>query len=1170
MTKLSEAYGPPLSDDFRTAWEIFTEVVQKYPDDLALACIHQSPGLFGIANAPLDDDQFSQKPYLRWTYSGLSEAVSRFSAGLRAAGVQPGAAIFTFQQNNAQHAITLWSAVELDCPLVPLNPRNLINKDEVSYMVNLALGDLPKKKPVVIAADEEVAKSIDSLGVLRDALKIVVQSAGASDDWVPFETLLVPLPVPTVERIDDPDKVVNGVVLFTSGTTSLPKGTLKQYPMVDSILDAAARYPPPDGMVHGSKICGLLPNNHAMGHFVMQMAHAAGAALVLPGPGFQPDLMLDTLHREKITQPSTISFVEIVTALVPTMVHALLGLQSSSDCKLDNLVSVMFGGGVLTPGALQICINELGAKGVENAYGMTEGYMLRTHSQRDISTMIDGEDVCVGWVQPGNGLRIADPDTNEVLPINTPGEIHGSSMIVTPYLGGVGKESFYHDNGRMWFKTGDQARMDEQGRVFVVGRYKEMIIRGGENMSPIAIEEAIKKDPALVHLNPQIVGVNDPIAGDVPVAIVLGPVDAALRGAVQNAVLHNMGNIYIPEAVISLQDLGLSDYPRTMAGKIKRIQLSSLAKKYLDGQDSKDGTLSDSALAKEVQAIWARSVGLEPSQISLDTPISEFADSITTMRVREMVKRNTGRTVSLVDMVNAGTIAGHIRLLQEQTTESKVEHSRPIREGPPGVDDMAHLTEDPDLFEPTKNLVLKTISPFGLDWNDVEDILPAYDFANVMTETRLFDSWSFKMSFLAKADKTKLRAAFEIMFANMRILTSFLVRDEDELGSPDSLHVTIRQNKKWFDKVIQDGGQVKSVHELIPKTLDYKDPAAVPGPLTQAILYDVEETGTTAAVLYVHHAVVDASMGQMFADDLDRALNSTAPLPQHVDYKPWTDSYYNLRTSSEARAATKWHTKRLKGLKSHKKALWPPFTMPTGPSDSLVQHNGEDAVQHSFIAHEMQNFRRQNPQVTPTIVLKTALALVNMHRTGHSHALFANLEAARTVFPFINKALGAAGQFEATDVAGPTIQAVINLIEFKPEETVLSLLERMQEDQVSLTKYAAAPLREIMNSLGTDGSLVPEVIGHQSFNWVPGMSANGTNPQKNFEALSAVVKPRQGFSLNAGMGGSESNTIFLHLRGIGLDTAGYKQVALDLEKLVLWIIKEENWKNPSTDYVKVI
>jgi hypothetical protein len=318
----------------------------------------------------------------------------------------------------------------------------------------------------------------------------------------------------------------------------------------------------------------------------------------------------------------------------------------------------------------------------------------------------------------------------------------------------------------------------------------------------------------------------------------------------------------------------------------------------------------------------------------------------------------------------------------------------------------------------------------------------------------------------------------------------------------------------------------------------------------------------------VNHAVIDASYGQIWFEDFDRALGSgVTQLPSHDDYKIWADSYFSLRHSPAGRAATKWHVNRLKNLSTHTKAVYP-HVVNRAPYDPALEASGEDGVQYNFEAPGIPVLRKEYRSITAPIVLKTALTLLNIHRTGHSHALFANLEAARTTFPFIPKALENTGQFEATDVAGPTIQSVINLIEFKPEESVVAFLSRMQEDQTNLTKYASAPWREIIAALGESGHLIQTITCNQIFNWVPGMGSKGTDPFLNFKLLNAVVRPQVGLAINAGLGGADSSTIFLHLRGDAMDQSEFTQMCQDLERITRWIVEKEHWDTPIGRFVE--
>lgn len=197
-----------------------------------------------------------------------------------------------------------------------------------------------------------------------------------------------------------------------------------------------------------------------------------GTAVVLPGPAFEPVGMLDTLYREQATH----------TAMVPTMIYALVAAKSANaeygSRMLSHLEDVMLAGSAATAEHLRLITEELGATGVENFYGCTEGLFLgsRCASASNITSIVDGEDITVGWPAPGYRVKVVDPETGETVPRNVLGEIHGYGWCMPePYIGGVGKDTWYSDEqAQRWYKTGDQGRMDEQGRLFIMGRYKEM------------------------------------------------------------------------------------------------------------------------------------------------------------------------------------------------------------------------------------------------------------------------------------------------------------------------------------------------------------------------------------------------------------------------------------------------------------------------------------------------------------------------------------------------------------------------------------------------------------------------------------------------------------------------------------------------------------------------
>ena len=496
------------------------------------------------------------------------------------------------------------------------------------------------------------------------------------------------------------------------------------------------------GFRHGDRWACVMPNNHAYCNAVCLFALCDGTTIVFPGETFEPQVMFSALVRENITHVS----------LVPTMVIALMAVKEATGKDLPHLQSIMVGGAVVLPHTLKQCLEDLGAEQFENAYGMTDGVYLTMGAQKDPNTYISGESVAVGKVLPGSSVKIAAQDGIDAIPRNELGELHYSGALNCDGYVGMGlTDDWYTDKkGKRWFKTGDQARMDDQGRIFIIGRYKDMVIRGGKNLACTAMEGNVNKNPKLVPFNVQIVPAPDEIAGEVPVAVTEVRVSAENASDIQEMLRKNMGREYVPDEVLSAEELGLTTFPRTMLGKIKKQEIAKKVKDFRARRDAAANGRSDSKLAKEVREMWARAVGLPPERLTDDAALTDFADSITVMRVRDRMKRATGRTLTITEIAEAGTIGNIIQLLESKSPQ-QMEAAKPKkikRSGPPTADDMVHLVEDPDLEEPTKEVIAKALSQYGFGWQDVQDVMPVYDFVTVLASTHVMDSWSFKFSIM--------------------------------------------------------------------------------------------------------------------------------------------------------------------------------------------------------------------------------------------------------------------------------------------------------------------------------------------------------------------------------------------------------------------------------------
>lgn len=302
---------------------------------------------------------------------------------------------------------------------------------------------------------------------------------------------------------------------------------------------------------------------------------------------------------------------------------------------------------------------------------------------------------------------------------------------------------------------------------------------------------------------------------------------------------------------------------------------------------------------------------------------------------------------------------------------------------------------------------------------------------------------------------------------------------------------------------------------------------------------------------------MDATYSESFMADLDRALSPKPAIRPHASYKAWAESYYSFKDTPQSRASAQWQARHLDDIQNHlQRAQWPPAA-PRAAFDPTGRGYGRGA-HHKFSAPGLIDLRREHPDITVPVVVKTALALFNVAQTGHDHALFSGVQAGRTAWPFLPSSLsrGLGMLDEATDVAGPLLQSVTNLIKVSTDdETVLAMLRRLQDEQRQITQHAHAPWslveavldqnkadqneadKTAATTAGPHKGINAKVFASQIFNWIPGMGARAAGlraPFDNFTRLASVTRWQVGVIVRAGVGGASNDEIHLHLIGDGL------------------------------------
>jgi hypothetical protein len=206
--------------------------------------------------------------------------------------------------------------------------------------------------------------------------------------------------------------------------------------------------------------------------------------------------------------------------------------------------------------------------------------------------------------------------------------------------------------------------------------------------------------------------------------------------------------------------LWIDDWPKTLSGKIQKTKLAALVRQYRESRRSRELASSDSSLELTVLRIWSSLLGLRPEQIDKNSPVQLFSDSISILRFQDKLKKECGRILTLEDIASHNTIGTQIRFLADQRplptgTRRAI---RPARMGPPSPTDMVHTHGDVTHAKKTQSLVQEVIKEFGLTWdNDVEDVMPAYDLAQVLFKRRRQTTWNFRYALITNAAEPGVR-----------------------------------------------------------------------------------------------------------------------------------------------------------------------------------------------------------------------------------------------------------------------------------------------------------------------------------------------------------------------------------------------------------------------------
>jgi fatty-acyl-CoA synthase len=488
----------------------------------------------------------------RLTYAELVEEVDLIARGLLAAGIERGDRVGIWAPNCAEWVLVQYATAKVGAILVNLNPA--YRTSELEYALKQS------GCRMLVAAQRfktsDYAAMVEEVRARCPALERVVFLE--SSDWDELRA--------GAESVDDAERARRQAALqfddpiniqYTSGTTGFPKGaTLTHHNILNNgfFVGEGCRYTEED------RVCVPVPFYHCFGMVMGNLgATSHGACIVVPGPAFEAPAVLETVQAERCTSLYG----------VPTMFIAELEYPDFGSYDLSSLRTGIMAGSPCPIEVMRRVIERMHMDDVTICYGMTETSPVSTQTGAD--DPLERRVGTVGRVHPHVEVKVVEPGSGDIVPIGETGELltRGYSVMLG-YWDDEERTAEAIDRSH-WMHTGDLATMDDEGYLRIVGRSKDMVIRGGENVYPREVEEFLYGHPDISDV--QVVGVPDARYGEELCAFVIAREGATVEAEpLRDWCRGKIAHYKIPRHVFVVPE-----FPMTVTGKVQKFKLRDRA-----------------------------------------------------------------------------------------------------------------------------------------------------------------------------------------------------------------------------------------------------------------------------------------------------------------------------------------------------------------------------------------------------------------------------------------------------------------------------------------------------------------------------------------------------------------------------------------------------------------
>ncbi len=529
---VSGASTQPLFGD--TIGENLRKIVERFPAREALVVDEQN---------------------VRMDYQTFWQHTTRLGKALLKAGIEKGDRVGIWSANRYEWVITQFATARVGAILVNINPG--YRSSGLEYALNQS-----GIKLLISALCFRTTDYAEILDSISSRLIHLEQIVFLDKDWDTFLQEGESISNAELEERENSlsfDDAIN--IQYTSGTTGLPKGaTLTHHNILNNGFFIGERM----YYTEKDRVCIPVPFYHCFGMVLGNMAVVThGGCMVIPGEVFEPEMVLSVVEKEKCTSLYG----------VPTMFIAELALPNFEKFNLTSLRTGIMAGALCPMDTMQQVIQKMNMKEITICYGMTETSPVSTQTYAD--DPIDKRVSTVGRVHPHLEVKIVDPSTGDIVPVGKRGELctRGYSVMLGYWNDEKATKKVIDKN--RWMHSGDVAMMDHDGFISIVGRIKDIIIRGGENISPKEIEDFLLVHPAVLDI--QVIGVPSHKYGEEVMAWVrVKPNMSCTEEDLLSFCKGKIATFKIPKYWKFVDD-----FPMTVTGKIRKVEMREISAKEL-------------------------------------------------------------------------------------------------------------------------------------------------------------------------------------------------------------------------------------------------------------------------------------------------------------------------------------------------------------------------------------------------------------------------------------------------------------------------------------------------------------------------------------------------------------------------------------------------------------